>query len=353
MQSKGSCRGRKLAVCLPWENRVVMYNLETGEQKEIEVKGPLRCASSQHYAAITTSQVGMHLYSTNGVLVHIVPDSTDVRCAALHPRNNNILAIGYEDGSVRIWDISTQAYVSSFKKHTDRITHTRFVPDGRLFMSSWDKTASIATLDDQFQMVSSIKLEGHSDWVNDTLLLPFSNQCVACSNDYTLNVWNCQTGACLRTLTEHRGSINALAMHPNGAYFASGSQDRTVIIWSCETFEVLRRMEFPDWVLSLVFGESDTLYAGVYYQGVMSCNAFTGEVGPVIMTGTGNIFGLSLSKSTSYHLHKTHHSLTLVTPQYLHPSPGRHPHMHCGPCLHNTLCTWLWWCCGRCAIKDD
>jgi WD40 repeat protein len=295
--SKEYRRGPKLVACLYNENRVVIYDLETGEQKEIEIKWPLRCVSSHYRIAITTYADGLHLFSTDGVLVHIVPDSNKSRCAAFHPRNSNILAIGHTDGTMRIWDVCTEAYVSSFKVHAYGISNIRFSPDCQLFLFSADKTALIITFDAQYQISSSVKLEGHTDWIGDILPLVSSNQwCVTCSYDRTIKVWDCETGACLRTLTVHTNDVVTLALRPNGQRFASGSRDRSVIIWSCETLEVLRCIPFPSLVPLLAFGESDTLYVGVYEHGVMSCNALTGELGPVIISGTGSISGLILGK---------------------------------------------------------
>jgi WD40 repeat protein len=280
--------------CLFRDDRVVSHDLETGEQKEIEVKEPLNCAASQHIIAVTTLYDGLHLFSTDGTLAHIVPDSTGARCVAFHSHNPNILAVGFKDGSVRIWDVSTQSILSAFNAHPTCISNIRFAPDCRLFLSSVDKTASIVALDDQFHIVSSIELKGHTRWVTDIIPLRSSNQCVTCSEDETIKVWDCETGVCLRTLTEHTHYVVSLAMHPSGQYFASGSNDESVIIWSSETFEVLRRIFFPRWVHSIVFGESDTLYAGVYYQGVTSCNALTGEVGHVIIPATGRTAYISI-----------------------------------------------------------
>ncbi len=282
----------------------------------------------------------MHLLSNEGDLVHIVPASTDANDVAFHPHNPNILAIACGDGAVRMWHTSTQAYMATFKQHRGGMSSIRFTPDCRLLLSSHDKTASIVTLDDKFQLMSSIKLYGHTDRVKDILPLPSSNQCVTCSRDKTIKVWDCETGSCLRTLSKHTSSANSLAMHSNGQHFASGSEDRTVIIWSSETFEVLHRIPFPSSANSLVFGEGDTLYVGVHSHGVTPCNSLTGEVGPWIISGPGSCEGLSLGEFRSLYFTQIKplpHSL--VTPQYLHPSPGLHPHMHCGPCLLNTLCT--------------
>ncbi len=287
---------------------MVIHDLETEDQKEIEIQEPQYCATSQHSIAVTTYDDGMHLYSTDSVLVHIVPDSTEASCVAFHSSTTGVLAVGYGDGTVRSWDLRKQVYAVSFKEHTYGISNIRFEPYGRLFLSSYDKTASIVTLDDQLQIVSLVKLEGHTDRVYDILPLFSANKCVTCSVDMTIKVWDCETGVCLRTLYEHTYWVMSLAMHPSGQHFVSGSLDQAVVIWSSETFEVLRRITFPNMIPSLVFGESDTLYVGVYDHGVMSCNVLTGEVGPAIITGTGMIPGLALGKTLCMYctVHTTH-----------------------------------------------
>jgi WD40 repeat protein len=310
--------------CFYNEDRVVIHDLETGEQKEIEIKEPWKSSSSAHFIAVTTVEDGLHLFSTKGELVHIIPESMDASCAAFHPHNINILCLGYKDGTVRIWNVSIHAYVSDFKEHTHLITNIRFAPDCRLFLSSWDDTASIVTLDGQFRIVSSVKLEGHTAWVNDIIWLPSSNQVVTCSVDETIKLWDCKTGECLQTLTDHTDEVKSLTFHPNGHYFASGSFDETVIIWSCKTFEVFRCITFPNTVYPIMFVESDTLYIGVYEYGVMSCSALTGEAGPVIIPGTGCIRDISLSKLPLFtrqcttHSHSSLHSTCIQTLDFTH-----------------------------------
>ena len=258
---------------------------------------PWKCAASQHTIAVTTHADGLHLLTVDGDFVQIVPDSKQASCVAFYPRNTSILAIGYKDGSVCTWDMFTRVCTSKFNKHTKHASNIRFSLDCRMYISSFDKTASIATLDDQFRIVTSVKLQGHTDLVNDILPLPsLNNKCVTCSQDTTMKVWNCKTGACLRTLNEHTHWVTALALHPNGQYFASGSEDYFVIVWSTETFEVQQQIPLPQLVLSVVFDESDAIYAAVHGHGVMSCYSLSGEVGPVVISGSGGIPGLALGR---------------------------------------------------------
>ena len=42
-----------------------------------------------------------------------------------------------------------------------------------------------------------------------------------------------QTGACIRTLDEHTGTVTAVSWLPDGTGFITGALDRKVIIWVC------------------------------------------------------------------------------------------------------------------------
>jgi WD40 repeat protein len=293
VQSKGHRKGSRLVACTANENRVVILDLDTSDQEMVEVKYPWKCAASQQYIAVTTHADGLHLFTLGGNIVQVIPDSKNAYCAAFQRHNPTLLAIGFRDGCARIWDVRAQAVMSSFKEHNYYITSIRFALDGRLFISSKDTTASIVTFDSKYLIQSHIKLNGHTNWVNDILPL-ISNQCVTCSNDKTIKVWDCTTGACLHTLKEHPGDVTSLAMSTKAGIFASGSLDRSVIIWSSETFERLHRIELTDGVQSFEVGDSGTLYVGVYSHGAISCNVITGEVGPVVIPSRGSVEGLAI-----------------------------------------------------------
>jgi WD40 repeat protein len=295
VQVTGYRRGSKLVACFQSQSRLVVLNLDNNEQKGVVIQGSTLWAASQDYLAVTPFGEDMRILTHDGDLVHIVPDSNEANSASFDAQTYGILGVGFKDGSMRMWDVRVQALVFLLKQTEKYVSCVRFSPGGRIFLSSGVGTASIVTLDDQYQVVSQVLLQGHSLWVNDILPLPSSNQCVTCSTDTTIKVWDCQTAACIRTLSEHADSVRSLALHPNGYSFASGSLDRFVIIWSSETFEALHRLEFPDWVQAIRFGDGNMLYVGVYNHGVLSCNARTGEVGPILISGSGNTTGLAYS----------------------------------------------------------
>jgi WD40 repeat protein len=112
----------------------VTHDPDSGKRKEVEVKRPSTCAVSGRYIAVARYKHGMHLFTRDGDLVQIVPDFTSATCATFHPRNRDILAIGWYDGSVRIWDMRQQVYVSIFKACTGCINNILFASDNRLLI---------------------------------------------------------------------------------------------------------------------------------------------------------------------------------------------------------------------------
>ncbi len=296
--------------------------------------------SNHHYIAIPTERDALQLFTHHGNLVQVVPDSMAVSCLAFHPSKPEIISLGFTTGSVHLVDIRTNCTVSVFNHHRGYISSICLAPDGRLLLSSFDKTASIVSLDDKFKPHCCVKFNGHASLVNS--ILPFgSSQCVTCSDDTTIKVWDSTTGECLRTLSEHSEGVHVLGMDSSERIFASGSGDGRVLLWSCDTFEVVLCVWFPDLVTSLLFRKDHTLYAGVFDYGVMSCDTLTGEVGPVVIPAKGPVTSLMFGKLHSIDYFLIYFNYFMIPVQCLPKHPGLPPHMHCGPCLCSTVCTWL------------
>ena len=49
--------------------------------------------------------------------------------------DGEILAVGYQDGTIRLWDVETGQVLRTLAGHTDRMTTVAFSPDGALLVS--------------------------------------------------------------------------------------------------------------------------------------------------------------------------------------------------------------------------
>ena len=76
---------------------------------------------------------------------------------------------------------------------------------------------------------------GHTGSVNALALSPDGRFLVSGSEDVTLKIWDTATGNVLRTLSGHDQAVLAAAISPDGKLIASGGADQTVRVWDVVT----------------------------------------------------------------------------------------------------------------------
>ena len=92
---------------------------------------------------------------------------------------------------------------------------------------------------------------GHSGSVNSVAISPDGQILVSGSDDNTITIWDLSTGQELRTLTGHSDSVNSVVISPDGQTVVSGSSDKTIKIWQLSTGQELRTLEGDGLINSL------------------------------------------------------------------------------------------------------
>ena len=77
-------------------------------------------------------------------------------------------------------------------------------------------------------------LAGHADQVSACAFSPDGQRIVSGSGDYTLKVWNAETGACEATLEGHGDRVRACAFSPDGRRIVS-ADDQALKLWDAQT----------------------------------------------------------------------------------------------------------------------
>ncbi|WP_373535292.1 WD40 repeat domain-containing protein [Microcoleus sp.] len=111
-----------------------------------------------------------------------------------------------------------------------------------------DGTKMVSGLGDKSLIVWDMKtgnplktLTGHKGSVDAVAITPDGKQIVSASTstDSTIKIWNIETGENIDTFIGHQSSIRAIAITPDGKNIVSASSDTTLKIWDLQTGECL------------------------------------------------------------------------------------------------------------------
>ncbi|CAG8473838.1 10375_t:CDS:2, partial [Racocetra fulgida] len=218
------------------------------------------------------------------------------------------IVTGSRDKTIKFWDIKTGECFQTLYGHELSVLCLQY-NDKIMVSGSSDKTIIIWDMQrvgmpkGNNSVIQLRHLTGHSAGVLDICFDDF--YIVSCSKDST----------CLRTLTGHRGPVNAVQLHGNriisasgdaliklwnlesgeflkdfightrglacvqfdGKWVVSGSNDKTIKIWDVETAQCVRTLEgHTDLVRTLHFDE-DKIVSGSYDQTVKVWELKTGK----------------------------------------------------------------------------
>ena len=191
-------------------------------------------------------------------------EHTGLSRAALSPGNlatmiqeSRFLSTGFEDSyfkpRVRPWkDVYKDRFkvgsnwkhgrysIKTFKGHTNGVMCLQF-NEQILATGSYDTSIKIWDIETGKKIRT---LSGHTSGVR---CLQFdNNKLISGSMDKSLKVWNWRTGECHSTYTGHSGGV--IGLHFDSAILASGSIDKTIRIWNFEDKSTCVLRGHEDWV---------------------------------------------------------------------------------------------------------
>jgi WD40 repeat protein len=266
--------GRTLASCA-WDNTVRLWDLDRrGEESPGEPvilpHGSVRFAtafSPDGSLLVSTGDGSVTIWSCGPQYQPLVERvGHSYRAAAFAP-DGRTLALGSDDGTIRLWDMPGARERAVLRGHSDVMRSVAFSPDGKFLASSsqdgrvllWDASRGTELRTLLPRAANPVRLVAFSP---DGRTLGLSE--VAWDPRDVLLI-DTQTGAIRTRLSGHRLGVNALAFAPDGRTLATAGVDRCIKLWDLATGAELTTLRDPvGWVKSIVFSPDGArlAYAG-------------------------------------------------------------------------------------------
>ncbi|KAF9237048.1 quinon protein alcohol dehydrogenase-like superfamily [Melanogaster broomeanus] len=190
-------------------------------------------ADGQHIASTNTRSISVW-DSTSGELVTKPMGGGNITVIAFSPDNQRI-ASGSSDGSVRLWDaLSGKEVLNIMQGHQGAVYGLVFSNDGSMLVSA-SKDKSIVVWDTNTFSIVHGPLTGHQKSILALAFSPVGTRFVSGSRDRSIRIWDAMTGEEAIPRIKHQGGgVTSLVYTPDGSRIISGSDDRTIRIWDAD-----------------------------------------------------------------------------------------------------------------------
>jgi WD40 repeat protein len=200
-------------------------------------------------------------YSNTLFSIAFVPPSNSTTSIDPHPTHPPVLvAGGYFDRLVRIWNIHNSAY-SSFIGHTDAIRAIAVSPNGQLLAGgggSADPTIKLWGVPDGRCLKN---LSGHTNEIWSVAFSSDGRMLASASTDRTIRLWSTLTGECLQILTGHMHWVMSVVFSSQPDILVSAGFDRLINFWNIQTGECINTWQVGQSICAIAFSPSGDMLA--------------------------------------------------------------------------------------------
>ncbi|KAM9850764.1 WD repeat-containing protein 3 [Aulostomus maculatus] len=139
------------------------------------------------------------------------------------------IAVGYEDGAVRIFSLLNGESNVSFNGHKSAVTVICYDMLGARLVTGSKDTDVIVW--DVINECGLYRLRGHKDVITQTLFLKDKNLLVTSSKDSFVKWWDLDTQHCFKTMVGHRSEVWGMVLLNEENRLLTGSADSELRAW--------------------------------------------------------------------------------------------------------------------------
>ena len=259
-----------------WNNAIQLWDRHTGKLLKTFIGHTDLNTKSMSIRFIAYSDDGKRLASVGWEdrTIRIWDVETGQRLQTITALPEHIYSVAYSpdrqslvgggsDANIYLWDAGTGEHLKTFTGHTSAVGSVTYSRDGTTLVSgSWDKTI-------RFWDTSTGELlktlTGHTDSVNAVMYAPDGKTVVSMSYyDGTIRFWDAETAKPLKTITGHTGAFGrSVAFSPDGEMLAyNGMPDATISLRDVQSGQLLKTLTgHTDIVNSVRFSPDSSVLA--------------------------------------------------------------------------------------------
>ena len=212
--------------------QILLWDASTGEAKELSTTIPVESLSFNRDGQLLAVGGGNQVFLWDTSVpqrIDTYQQGAGINSIDWSPEED-VLAIGGEDGSVSLWTPGQKIAESQYNEHTDAVLSVAWSPDGKLLASA-GKDGTVVLVDTPTgKRVGEPLKGGKFDWIN-SLSFSSDGQILASGKaDGSVTLWDVNTRKPLDRLTQHTKAVTSLAFSPvvGQSLLASVSLDNAV-----------------------------------------------------------------------------------------------------------------------------
>lgn len=176
----------------------------------------------------------------------------------------NELFIGFDNGSIKRYDLSAKVFDSLFISHISPVTAILRDPNKELLISAGtDNKIKLYDLSKRSEVGS---LMGTSNSKANSLALSSDGTTlISAHDDNMLKIWNMSESRQIKNINEHNAPVYKVLFSHDNSFFVSGGKDQILHIWNGYSYKLLKSVSLKEGELTSLSLSKDDKYmlAGV------------------------------------------------------------------------------------------
>lgn len=189
-------------------------------------------------------------------------------------RGGNVLAVGYEDGTIRLWDVNSGGIIKEWLGHNKSVKAIKFSSDEKILVSSTDNVIKVWSLIN-YSNTSTFS----SSNINSISISYDKTRLAASSNNGNVLIYDLSKNKLLYSFSAHNGIVNSLDFSVDNNLLTTAGSDSVIKVWNCANWsQISKSIKFNGAINAVNFSFSGlNIVAGCNNNDLIVLNSITGD----------------------------------------------------------------------------